>query len=221
MNGPDFTARRFSMVDHQIRGRGIVSPGVLAAMGRVRRENFVIRRLREQAYDDGPLPIGQGQTISQPYIVALMVEALGLENGAKVLDVGTGSGYGAAVLACIAGEVFSIERLATLARRARRTLLAERFLNVHVRCGDGTLGWPEEAPFQGIVVAAGGPGVPETLKQQLAVGGHLVMPVGSEFNGQALFRMTRLSRSDFAQESLGGVRFVPLRGAAGWPSGGD
>lgn len=207
------------MVDHQIRGRGISSVAVLEAMRKVRRDKFVPADIREQAYDDGPLPIGHGQTISQPYIVALMVEALGLQGGEKVLDVGTGSGYGAAVLACIAAEVFGIERLSALVQRARRVLLAEGFLNVHVRCGDGTLGWPEAAPFNGIIVAAGGPEVPEALQNQLAPGGRLVMPVGSEFGGQELVRVTRRARSGFRRESLGAVRFVPLLGAEGWPAG--
>ncbi|MBS8240946.1 protein-L-isoaspartate(D-aspartate) O-methyltransferase [Marinobacter lipolyticus] len=216
---PDFTARRLAMVEHQIHARGISSPLVLDAMGRVRREKFVPAANREQAYDDGPLSIGLGQTISQPYVVALMVEALGLQGGEKVLDVGTGSGYGAAVLACIASEVFGIERLSTLAQRARRVLLAEGFLNVHVQCGDGTVGWPGAAPFDGIIVAAGGPDVPETLKVQLATGGRLVMPVGSEFGGQELVRITRQTPSRFRRETLGGVRFVPLVGAEGWPEG--
>ncbi|MGM0766784.1 MAG: protein-L-isoaspartate(D-aspartate) O-methyltransferase [Pseudomonadota bacterium] len=219
MNAPDFSARRLAMVDHQIRGRGISSVAVLEAMRKVRRDKFVPADIREQAYDDGPLPIGHGQTISQPYIVALMVEALGLQGGEKVLDVGTGSGYGAAVLACIAAEVFGIERLSALVQRARRVLLAEGFLNVHVRCGDGTLGWPEAAPFNGIIVAAGGPEVPEALQNQLAPGGRLVMPVGSEFGGQELVRVTRRARSGFRRESLGAVRFVPLLGAEGWPAG--
>ncbi|MCK7550909.1 MULTISPECIES: protein-L-isoaspartate(D-aspartate) O-methyltransferase [Marinobacter] len=218
MDAPDFTARRASMVDYQVRGRGQFSPAVLAAMRRVRREQFVPDELREQAYDDGPLPIGHGQTVSQPYIVALMAEALSMQGGEKVLDIGTGSGYGAAVLACIAGEVFGIERLPQLAQQACRVLLAEGFLNVHVRCGDGTLGWQEVAPFDGIVVAAGGPGIPETLKNQLVIGGRLVMPVGSEFGGQELVLITRVSRSGFERESLGEVRFVPLLGAEGWPA---
>lgn len=218
MNAPDFTARRLSMVDHQIRDRGISAPLVLDAMSRVRREQFVPTQRQEQAYDDGPLQIGHGQTISQPYIVALMAEALELRGGEKVLDVGTGSGYGAAVLACIADEVFSIERLSVLAQRARRVLLAEGFLNVHLRSGDGTLGWPDAAPFDGIVVAAGGPSIPETLTHQLAPGGRLVMPVGSESGSQELVRITRGASSGFARESLGSVRFVPLLGAEGWPA---
>lgn len=217
MDAPDFAARRCAMVDYQIHGRGIVSLPVLDAMRRVRREQFVPEELREQAYDDGPLPIGYGQTVSQPYIVALMAEALALQGGEKVLDVGSGSGYGAAVLACIAGDVFGIERLPSLVQQACRVLLAEGFLNVHVRCGDGTLGWPQAAPFDGIVVAAGGPGVPDTLKKQLAIGGRLIMPVGSEFSGQELVRVTRVSLSGYEYEGLGDVRFVPLIGAEGWP----
>jgi protein-L-isoaspartate(D-aspartate) O-methyltransferase len=204
------------MVDYQLRARGIESPLVLEAMGRVAREHFVPKRMRDCAYDDGPLPIGAGQTISQPYIVALMTEALDLEGGEKVLDIGTGSGYAAAVLGCIAAEVFSIERIQELADRAASTLAAEGFDNVEVRCGDGTMGWPEHQPYDGIVVAAGAPAVPDSLKHQLAVGGHLVIPVGSEHSVQSLMRVTRLAENEFRIEDLGAVRFVPLLGEQGW-----
>lgn len=204
------------MVDYQIISRGIDDPLVVEAMRRVHREAFVPDSLRDAAYEDGPLPIGAGQTISQPYIVALMTDALELRGGERVLDIGTGSGYAAAVLACIAAEVFSIERIPELAERARKNLVAEGFDNVRVRCGDGTIGWPEEAPFDGITVAAGAPAVPDALKHQLAVGGHLVIPVGSEHISQSLMRITRVAPDEFRTENLGGVRFVPLLGEQGW-----
>ncbi|GAA0842360.1 hypothetical protein GCM10009113_10360 [Marinobacter szutsaonensis] len=211
-----FTSRRESMVDYQIISRGIDDPLVVEAMRRVHREAFVPDSLQDAAYEDGPLPIGAGQTISQPYIVALMTDALELRGGERVLDIGTGSGYAAAVLACIAAEVFGIERIPELAKRARKNLAAEGFDNVRVRCGDGTLGWPEEAPFDGITVAAGAPAVPDALKHQLAIGGHLVIPVGSEHISQTLMRVTRVSEDEFRTENLGGVRFVPLLGEQGW-----
>ncbi|PHQ26989.1 protein-L-isoaspartate O-methyltransferase [Marinobacter guineae] len=214
--GSEFASRRASMVDYQLVARGIESPLVLEAMGRVAREKFVPKSMQDCAYDDGPLPIGAGQTISQPYVVALMTEALNLQGGEKVLDIGTGSGYAAAVLACIASEVFSMERVPELAERASSTLVSEGFDNVVVRCGDGTLGWPEHQPFDGIVVAAGAPVVPEALKHQLAVGGHLVIPVGSEHSVQSLLRITRLAESEFRTEDFGAVRFVPLLGEQGW-----
>lgn len=212
----DFESRRASMVNYQLVARGIESPRVLEAMGRVAREQFVPERMRDSAYEDGPLPIGAGQTISQPYIVALMTEALDLQGGERVLDIGTGSGYAAAVLGCIAGEVFSIERVPELADRAAATLASEGFDNVEVRCGDGTMGWPEHQPYDGIIVAAGAPAVPDALKHQLAVGGHLVIPVGSEHGAQSLMRITRLAEDEFRTEDLGGVRFVPLLGEQGW-----
>ncbi|MBW0147054.1 protein-L-isoaspartate(D-aspartate) O-methyltransferase [Marinobacter arenosus] len=212
----DFASRRAWMVENQIIGRGISSPLVIEAMRRVPREKFVTRTLIDSAYDDGPLPIGSGQTISQPYIVALMADALDLKGGDVVLDIGTGSGYAAAVLASIADRVFSIERIPELADHAAETLSAEGYDNVVVRCGDGTLGWPEQAPFDGICVAAGAPVVPETLKQQLSIGGHLVIPVGSVHTVQSLQRVTRISDTEFRSENLGDVRFVPLLGEQGW-----
>lgn len=212
----DFESRRASMVDYQLVARGIESPQVLEAMGRVAREQFVPERMRDSAYEDGPLPIGAGQTISQPYIVALMTEALDLQGGERVLDIGTGSGYAAAVLGCIAGEVFSIERVPELADRAAATLASQGFGNVEVRCGDGTMGWPEHQPYDGIIVAAGAPAVPDSLKHQLVVGGHLVIPIGSEHGAQSLMRITRVAEDEFRTEDLGGVRFVPLLGEQGW-----
>ncbi|MBZ2168668.1 protein-L-isoaspartate(D-aspartate) O-methyltransferase [Marinobacter sp. F4216] len=212
----EYSRLRNWMVDQQIMGRDILSPLVIEAMRRVPRERFVPPDLRDCAYDDGPLPIGEGQTISQPYIVALMADALDLKGGETVLDIGTGSGYAAAVMASIAGRVYSIERIESLAEKAARVLAAEGYDNVDVRCGDGTMGWPEKAPFDGICVAAGAPAVPDALKQQLAIGGHLVVPVGSEHTSQSLRRVTRVSETEFRTEDLGGVRFVPLKGEQGW-----
>ena len=212
----EFASRRAWMVENQILGRGIRAPLVVTAMSRVPRERFVSADLVDSAYDDGPLPIGHGQTISQPYIVGLMAEALDLSGGDVVLDIGTGSGYAAAVLASIAARVYSVERVPELAESAARTLSGEGYNNVVVRCGDGTLGWPEQAPFDGICVAAGAPVVPEALKQQLRVGGHLVIPVGSAHTIQSLRRITRLSETEFRTSTLCDVRFVPLLGEQGW-----
>ena len=212
----DFASRRAWMVENQIVGRGISAPLVVNAMSLVPREKFVGSDLVDSAYDDGPLPIGHGQTISQPYIVALMAEALDLTGGDVALDIGTGSGYAAAVLASIAARVYSIERIPELAESAAQVLADEGYSNVVVRCGDGTLGWPEQAPFDGICVAAGAPVVPEALRQQLRVGGHLVIPVGSAHTIQSLRRITRLSETEFRTTSLCDVRFVPLLGEQGW-----
>lgn len=204
------------MVETQLRARGIHDPRVLAAMAGVPREAFVPELTRELAYDDSPLPIGCEQTISQPYIVALMIEALQLEGGERVLEIGAGSGYAAAVLAEIASEVVTIERIPALADRARATLAALGIRSVEVRAGDGSLGCPEHAPFDAIVVAAGGPRVPESLKAQLAIGGRLVMPVGSDQLGQKLRRITRMPGGGDFCEDLTDVRFVPLIGAEAW-----
>ena len=175
----DFRARRNDMIRTQIAGRGVRDPRVLAALVAVPRERFVADELAEFAYEDAPLPIEEGQTISQPYIVALMVAALELRGDERVLEIGTGSGYAAAVLAHLAREVYTVERHEALAEIARRRLAELGCANVHVRHGDGTLGWPEHAPYDAIVVAAGGPDVPATLREQLAIGGRLVMPVGA------------------------------------------
>lgn len=211
-----FAARRDAMVEQQIVRRGVRNALVLRALGQVPREVFVPEELRDFAYDDAPLPIGAQQTISQPYIVALMVEALGLRGGERVLEIGTGSGYAAAVLAQIAGEVYTVERHQSLTDDARRRLTDLGYRNAHVRCGDGTLGWPEAAPFDAIVVAAGGPQVPESLQTQLAPGGRLVVPVGAARDLQHLTRVTRGPGDAYTQENLGPVRFVPLIGAEGW-----
>jgi len=208
---------RKKMVDSQLRSRGVRDERVLRAMEKIPRHLFVEEGLRDQAYSDHPLPIGERQTISQPYIVALMTEALSLEGTEKILEVGTGSGYQAAVLAELADRVFSIERIVKMADRARRILGALRYSNVLIKVGDGTYGWKDEAPFDGIIVTAGAPKVPETLVAQLAVGGRLVIPVGDRFT-QTLFRVVRRSEEpgDVVKEDLGGCRFVDLIGDHGW-----
>jgi protein-L-isoaspartate(D-aspartate) O-methyltransferase len=212
----DYSKLRERMVKRQIAGRGVRSEPVLAAMRKVPRERFLPRGQGVFAYDDSPLPIGDGQTISQPYIVAYMAECLALEGGEKVLEIGTGSGYAAAVLAEIAAEVYTIERIEGLATMARTVLEGLGYTNVHVRCGDGTLGWPEAAPYDGIVVSAGGPDVPDTLKHQLKTGGRLVIPIGRSKAYQELIRVTRVAEDDFQTEDLLPVRFVPLVGEEGW-----
>jgi protein-L-isoaspartate(D-aspartate) O-methyltransferase len=206
------------MVARDIAARGVRDVRVLAAMRKVAREAFVPDSLRELAYDDTPLPIGSGQTISQPYMVAFMIEALQLNGGEKVLEIGTGSGYAAAALAEIAGDVTTIERLRPLAEQAAERLARLGYRHVHVEQGDGTSGWAEHAPYDAIVVAAGAPQVPEPLKQQLAIGGRLVIPVGADQESQQLVRVTRESATGFATEEIAGVRFVPLIGEQGWPN---
>ena len=209
---------RDAMVERQIRRRGIDDPAVLAAFRQVPREDFVPEAIREFAYEDGPLPIGQGQTISQPYIVALMIDAAEVSPGDRVLEVGAGSGYAAAVMSRIAGEVFAIERHEPLAREAAGRIDRLGYDNLSIIHGDGSLGLPDEAPFDAILVAAGGDKVPEPLKRQLAVGGRLVIPVGGE-GIQSLLCVTRTGESEWTEHDLGGVRFVPLIGAHGRDSG--
>jgi len=185
-------------------------------MRRVPREAFVPPDFVRDTYADGPLPIGEGQTISQPYVVALMAEALKLSGGERVLEIGAGSGYAAAVLGELAAEVVAVERHESLASSAARRLAELGRGNVEVVLGDGSKGWPERAPYDAIVVAAGAPAVPEALREQLAVGGRLVIPVGPDRTLQELLRVRRLSSTEYTQESLGGVRFVPLVGEGGW-----
>lgn len=196
------------MVEEQIAGRGVTDRRVLDAMASVPRERFVPEDEADEAYDDHPLPIGRGQTISQPYVVAVMAEAAEVGPMDRVLEVGTGSGYGAAVLGQLAGGVWTLERHAPLAARAERVLREEHADNVHVVYGDGSLGWPDAAPYDAIVVTAAGPEVPGPLLEQLADGGRLVMPVGSSF-AQELVRLRR-SGERLEREDLGAVRFVPL-----------
>jgi protein-L-isoaspartate(D-aspartate) O-methyltransferase len=205
------------MVDTQVRVRGVSDQRVLTAMEKIPRHLFVDEGLIDQAYSDNPLPIESRQTISQPYIVALMSEAMALTGREKVLEIGTGSGYQTAILAELAERVFSIERIAALATGARRVLDALKDYNVAIRVGDGTYGWREESPFEAIMVTAGAPRIPKLLIEQLAVGGRLVVPVGSR-NSQALLKLTRMSEDpeDLKQEDLGGCRFVDLIGEHGW-----
>jgi protein-L-isoaspartate(D-aspartate) O-methyltransferase len=213
----DLSEARRQMVAHQIQERGVRSSAVARAMQEVPREEFMGEEMREFAYADSPLPIAEGQTISQPYIVAYMTEALELEGGERVLEVGTGSGYAAAVLARIAGEVYTMERHPSLAKAARATLRRLGYDNVHVIEGDGTKGWPDAAPYGAIVVAAGGLEVPPALRSQLAVGGRLVIPVGPSPREQRLVRVTRVAEDEYAEDELLPVRFVPLIGEQGWP----
>lgn len=213
---PGGGGRRSRMVERDIARRGVTDERVLAAMRRVPREMFVPGRLVRRAYDDRPLPIGSSQTISQPFIVALMAEAARLEPGDRVLEIGTGSGYGAAVLAEIAARVWSVERRRPLAARARSRLKQLGYDNVEVVLGDGTLGWPGAAPYDAIVVTAAGPSVPPALRSQLADGGRLVMPVGDALSNQRLIRETRHG-DELGLRELGRVRFVPLVGEQGWP----
>ncbi len=210
----DFATARRRMVDAQLIARGVRDPEVLRALGRVPRHLFVEEALRDRAYGDGALPIGHDQTISQPFMVATMTEALQLQGGEKVLEIGTGSGYQTAVLAEIAERVFSVERLAPLYRRARALLDRLGYHNVVLRHGDGTLGWRDHAPYDAIVVTAGAPHVPRELRDQLAIGGRLVIPVG-ERRQQNLVRITRGARED-KREMLGGCVFVDLIGSDGW-----
>jgi protein-L-isoaspartate(D-aspartate) O-methyltransferase len=203
------------MVERYIRARGVRDPRVLAAIASVPREAFLPPELAEFAYEDRPLPIEAGQTISQPYVVALMTEALQLSPDEDVLEIGTGSGYAAAVLAGVARRVYTIERHAELAELSRERLARLGYANVEVRHGDGTLGWPEHAPFGAIVAAAGGPDVPRALLDQLAIGGRLVMPVGTS-RAQELVRVTRVGPTELRREDLGAVQFVPLIGEQGW-----
>jgi len=211
----DTLRARKLMVDRHIRARGIRDPRVLAAMTAVPREDFLPPEFAEFAYDDRPLPIEAGQTISQPYIVAVMIEALEIGPDDIVLEIGAGSGYAAAVLAQIAKHVYTIERHAVLADLARARLVQLGYQNIDVLCGDGTLGWKAHAPFNAIVAAAGGPELPHTLLDQLVVGGRLVMPIGSE-RAQELIRVTRTGDAEYRREALGAVQFVPLIGTHGW-----
>ena len=211
----DFAARRESMIDDQVRGRGITSPRVLDALRHVRRERFVPQELREFAYEDTGLPITAGQTITRPWIVAMMIDALDLSGDERVLEIGTGSGYAAAVLARIAERVYSVERISELAGLAGRAMRDEGIDNVEIRVGDGSRGWPEAAPFDAIMVAAAAPVVPESLKRQLAVGGRLVMPVGEDEEVQELVCVTRLTEDTYDSRDLADVSFVPLLGEEG------
>lgn len=214
MEGP--VAARALMVEQQLRARGIHSEDVLRVMGTTPREQFIGADQEENAYRDGPLPLSHGQTISQPYMVAAMTEALSLSREDRVLEIGTGSGYQTAILSQLVREVYSVERLPQLLDKAKNTLGKLGVENVCFRLGDGTLGWPEEAPFQAILVTAGAPRpLPSSLMAQLSTeGGRLVIPVGDR-RIQELIRVTR-EGNEFREEELLPCRFVPLLGAEGW-----
>jgi protein-L-isoaspartate(D-aspartate) O-methyltransferase len=209
-----FDAERQRMVERQIAPRGVSDPRVLAAMQKVPRHRFIPSHLWDQAYGDYPLPIGEDQTISQPYIVALMTEMLELQETDKVLEVGTGSGYQAAILAELAAQVYTIDRVAMLLARAEQILNEMGYANIKTRVGDGTLGWPEEMPFDAIIVTAGAPQVPRPLTEQLSLGGRLVIPVGDTWS-QTLTRV-RKTKDGLKFEYHGGCRFVRLIGKYGW-----
>jgi len=204
------------MVNEHLVARGIRDEAVLRAMREVPREAFLPPELKAYAYDDSPLPIDAGQTISQPYIVAYMIEALELTGEERVLEIGTGSGYAAAVLSRCAAEVVTVERIATLADNARGRLESLGYRNVTVHLGDGTLGWQDSAPYDGIVVTAGAPDLPPALLSQLAPGGRFVIPVGTTQHLQSLIRVRRVADDEYRREELCPVRFVPLIGEQGW-----
>ncbi|WP_265518567.1 protein-L-isoaspartate(D-aspartate) O-methyltransferase [Nitratireductor luteus] len=211
----DFEKARRRMVERDLIGRGIGNETVLAAMGKVARHDFVPEDMQTSAYEDAPLPIGEGQTISQPYVVAYMIEASGLAPGERALEIGTGSGYAAAVMCEIADEVYTVERHKPLADAARARLQRLGHENVHVVHGDGTLGLPEKAPFDVIIASAGGPDVPPAWKEQLRPGGRLIMPVGTRMD-QRLVRVMLDEHGNTSEENLCAVRFVALVGSAGW-----
>ena len=210
----DLSKARLKMVEEQITSRGIKDAKLIAAMKKIPRHLFVEEALQNQAYTDHPLPIGEKQTISQPYMVALMTEALLLTGKEKVLEIGTGSGYQTAILAEMSEKVFSVERIRPLALRARKLLYELGYFNVEIKIFDGTFGWMEESPFDAILVTAGSPDIPQPLIDQLATGGRLVIPVGDAFI-QELFRVTK-TEAEVKKEDLGGCRFVKLIGKYGW-----
>jgi protein-L-isoaspartate(D-aspartate) O-methyltransferase len=211
----EYSAKRQKMVETQLLTRGIKDPRVIAAMRKVPRHLFLDEALWPEAYEDHPVPIGEKQTISQPFIVAIMTEALKLSGKEKILEIGTGSGYQAAILGELAEQVYSIERLPAIAKRARRILDELKYSNIVITIGDGTLGWKEHSPYHGIIVTAASPYPPKTLIDQLKIGGRLIIPIGDEFT-QDLTLYVRESEADFSKESYGGCRFVKLIGEQGW-----
>ena len=210
----DYQKERLAMVEEQLRRRGISDPGVLEAMGKVARHLFVPEDYQDSAYEDRPLPIGEGQTISQPYMVAIMTQSLELKGRERVLEVGTGSGYQAAILAELARELYTMERIPSLTQSGQKMLQGQGYKNIFFRTGDGSKGWPEEAPFDGIIVTAGAPEIPQALKSQLAEGGRLVIPTGPRYT-QTLYKLTRKG-DHFIEEDITGCVFVPLVGDYGW-----
>jgi len=213
LHSQDYTAKREKMVKKQIESRGVKDEKVLDAMEKVERHLFVLPEYLDRAYDDCPLPIGEGQTISQPYIVALMTELLELNNKKKVLEIGTGSGYQAAILAELAGEVYSIELIEPLGKNAKEILDKLAYTNIHLKIGDGYKGWPENAPFDGIIVTCSPTKVPEPLKEQLAEGGIMVIPIGEHYV-QELAIITKKD-GKLIQKGITGVRFVPMKDEKG------
>lgn len=211
----DFSSMRQHMVQNQIVRRGIHEPTLLTALNTVPRHLFVPPAAVDHAYDDSPLPIGEGQTISQPYIVALMIEAAKLENSMSLLEIGTGSGYAAAVASQLVKHVYTIERLPSLAKHAKEVCQSLGYLNIDVKEGDGTLGWPDKGPFDAIIVTAGAPVVPEILLSQLKEGGKIIIPVGNQWS-QELLRIQKSTDGKVTREVLELVRFVPLIGKEGW-----
>lgn len=216
--GPELSRRL--MIEAQLIARDITDHRVLSAMAKVPRELFVPAEAVAEAYADHALAIGSGQTISQPYIVALMAQALEIGPRDRVLEIGTGSGYSAAVLSLLGDEVYTIERLPELARTARERLATLDYRRIHVQCSDGSLGWPEHAPYQAISVTAAGPTVPSSLLGQLAIGGRLVMPIDDD-GDQTLVRVTRTGHNTYRTDDFGGVQFVPLIGEEAWPDDQD
>jgi len=210
----DYSLARETMVRTQLVPRGIHNPRVLEAMSKIPRERFVDKIMKRQAYDDNPLPIGKDQTISQPYIVALMTEALELKGNEKTLEIGTGSGYQTAILAELSKAVYTVERIESLLEKAKRALDDLGYTNVFFKVFDGTLGWSEEAPYDAIIVTAGAPRIPRPLTDQLNEGGRLVVPVGDRL-GQELIKITK-EEGGFFKKNLGAVRFVNLVGEYGW-----
>ncbi|MEI9478051.1 MAG: protein-L-isoaspartate(D-aspartate) O-methyltransferase [Deltaproteobacteria bacterium] len=214
MSKENFTRVRLKMVEEQVVSRGVKDLRVIAAMRKVPRHLFVEEALQNQAYNDRPLPIGEKQTISQPYMVAVMTDALQLTGREKVLEIGAGSGYQTAILAEVARKVFSIERILSLTMKARTLLLDLGYANVEITFSDGTQGWVRESPFDAIIVTAGAPDIPQPLVDQLAIGGRLVIPVGDE-SVQDLIRLTK-TEEGVKREDFGGCRFVKLIGKFGW-----
>jgi protein-L-isoaspartate(D-aspartate) O-methyltransferase len=210
----DIKKERLAMVEDQLRRRGIHDQRVLEAMAKIPRHSFVSPEYQAAAYEDRPLPIGEGQTISQPYMVAVMTQSLELTGGERVLEIGTGSGYQTATLAELAKTIFSVERIQVLIQRAQKVLQNLGYENIFFLHGDGTKGWPENSPFEGIIVTAGSPEVPQMLTSQLADGGRLVIPVGPRYT-QTLYKVTRKGNR-FMEEDITGCVFVPLLGDFGW-----